>query len=126
MGNPIDLESAAEPAWQWPESGPPKDPSTSNVYWWEDSLSEDGGDGKGTAMIRGLASGYRLECEGWIMVKSDRGRGRLLVEGYLGLTDGVIEDGALQIVGGTGSFQGHAGKTVTVTVVNPKRYSIPD
>ena len=125
MGEPIVLKSAAEPAWQWPEAGPPEDPSTSNLYWWEDSLSEEGAAGKGAAMIRGIASGYRLECEGWISVKAERGRGRLFVEGYLGLTDGVLGDGSLNILGGTGSFEGKTG-VIDVQVVNPKRYSIPD
>ncbi len=125
MGDPIVMKSDAEPDWQWPESGPPKGPTTTNLYWWKDTLHEVGGNGEGTAMMRGIATGHQLECEGWIHVKSDRGTGRVFVKGHLSLTDGVIGDGGFEIEGGSGSFEDRAGKDVAVEVENPKRYTIP-
>ena len=126
MGDRIVLKSDAVPDWQWPDSGPPKGPTTTNLYWWKDKLHEVDGDGEGTAMMRGLATGDRLDCEGWIHVTSGRGTGRVFVKGRLSLMDGVIGDGSFEIQGGSGSFEDRAGKDVTVEVENPKRYTIPD
>jgi hypothetical protein len=125
MATPIVLKSDPDPQWQWPESGPPKEPSETNLYWWKDSLKEENGAGSGTAMIRGIATTNQLKCEGWIKVESDRGSGRIFVDGHLDLSDGVIGDGSLHIRGGSGELGGLAGKDVKVEVENPKRYTIP-
>jgi hypothetical protein len=125
MARPIVLKSDATPAWQWPESGPPKDPSETNLYWWKDSLKEESGGGSGSAMIRGIATSSRLSCEGWIKIVSDRGNGRIFVDGHLALSGGVIGGGSLRILGGSGDLGKLAGKDVTVEVENPKRYTIP-
>jgi hypothetical protein len=56
VGDPIVMKSNAEPDWQWPEAGP----TTTDVYWWKDTLHEVDGDGEGTAMMRGIATGHQL------------------------------------------------------------------